>query len=221
MGCEGIQESLQHNTERCDKLSVSQNHEDFPPPSPGHSALSQPGLQGNPTEPDNVSGPIFQPSHNQRDSGIFRRRAQGRTQPCRCLFLLNVIFCCHFQVDELRSILSTLNSHQTSICKGIPEEKLITWANRKNISQILIERFSSKVVFRDRNCSYVMLETDQADICRSCAMLLSTSSLDMMEEQELECPFPDCERAFKYQGALDKHIMKHNQVSPVHPAVSL
>ena len=44
-------------------------------------------------------------------------------------------------------------------------------------------------------------------------MLLSTSSLDMMEEQELECPFPDCERAFKYQGALDKHIMKHNQVS--------
>ena len=122
---------------------------------------------------------------------------------------------CDFQVDELRSILSTLNSHQTSICKGIPEEKLITWANRKNISQILIERFSSKVVFRDRNCSYVMLETDQADICRSCAMLLSTSSLDMMEEQELECPFPDCERAFKYQGALDKHIMKHNQVSGV------
>ena len=116
-------------------------------------------------------------------------------------------------MDELRSILSTLNSHQTSICKGIPEEKLITWANRKNISQILIERFSSKVVFRDRNCSYVMLETDQADICRSCAMLLSTSSLDMMEEQELECPFPDCDRAFKYQGALDKHIMKHNQVS--------
>ena len=110
-------------------------------------------------------------------------------------------------------MLSTINSHQTSICKGIPEEKLITWANRKNISQILIERFSSKVVFRDRNCSYVMLETDQADICRSCAMLLSTSSMDMMEEQELECPFPDCERAFKYQGALDKHIMKHNQVS--------
>ena len=109
-------------------------------------------------------------------------------------------------------MLSTLNSHQTSICKGIPEEKLITWANRKNISQILIERFSSKVVFRDRNCSYVMLETDQADICRSCAMLLSTSSMDMMEEQELECPFPDCDRAFKYQGALDKHIMKHNQV---------
>ena len=57
-----------------------------------------------------------------------------------------------------------------------------------------------------------MLETDQADICRSCAMLLSTSSMDMMEEQELECPFPECDRAFKYQGALDKHILRHNQV---------
>ena len=78
-----------------------------------------------------------------------------------------------------------MNAHQTSICKGIPEEKLITWANRKNISQILIERFASKIVFRDRSCSYVMLETDQADICRSCAMLLSTSSMDMMEEQAI------------------------------------
>ena len=115
-------------------------------------------------------------------------------------------------MEELKSILNTLNAHQTSICKGIPEEKLITWANRKNISQILIERFSSKIVFRDRNCSYVMLETDQADICRACAMLLSTSSMDMMEEQELECPFPECDRAFKYQGALDKHIIRHNQV---------
>jgi len=113
--------------------------------------------------------------------------------------------------EELKSILTTLNSHQTSICKGIPEEKLITWANRKNISQILIERFSNKVVFRDRGCSYVMLETDQADICRSCAMLLSTSSMDLMDEQELECPFPECDRFFKYQGALDKHILKHNQ----------
>jgi len=113
--------------------------------------------------------------------------------------------------EELKNMLTTLNSHQTSICKGIPEEKLITWANRKNISQILIERFSSKVVFRDRGCSYVMLETDQADICRSCAMLLSTSSMDLMDEQELECPFPECDRSFKYQGALDKHILKHEQ----------
>ena len=120
-------------------------------------------------------------------------------------------------MDELKSILNTLNAHQTSICKGIPEEKLITWANRKNISQILIERFSSKVVFRDRHCSYVMLETDQADICRSCAMLLSTSSMDMMEEQELECPYENCERAFKYQGALDKHINKHKQVTDLVP----
>merc|ERR1712098_766211 len=29
--------------------------------------------------------------------------------------------------------------------------------------------------------------------------------------QELECPYPGCDRAFKYQGALDKHIIKHNQ----------
>ena len=116
-------------------------------------------------------------------------------------------------MEELRSILNTLNAHQTSICKGIPEEKLITWANRKNISQILIERFSSKIVFRDRNCSYVMLETDQADICRSCAMLLSTSSMDMMEDQELECPFPECDRAFAQKSNLTTHLRA------MHPAV--
>jgi len=115
------------------------------------------------------------------------------------------------KLEELKNILDTMNGHQTSICKGIPEEKLITWANRKNISQILIERFASKIVFRDRNCNIVMMDTDQADICRSCAMLLSTSSMDLMEEQELECPYPGCDRAFKYQGALDKHIIKHNQ----------
>ena len=47
--------------------------------------------------------------------------------------------------DDLRSILSVLDTRQTSICRGIPEEKLICWVNRKNISQIFIERFMSKV----------------------------------------------------------------------------
>ena len=68
-----------------------------------------------------------------------------------------------------------------------------------------------------RNYSYVygMLEMDQMDICRSYVMLplLSTSSMDMMEEQELECPFPECDRALKYEGALDKHILRHNKVN--------
>ena len=111
--------------------------------------------------------------------------------------------------SELKSLLVTMNSHTTSICKGIPEEKLLTWANRKNLNQILIERFSNKVVFRDRSCRYVMLETDHADICRNCAMLLSTSSMDLIGDQELSCLVPDCGRTFKYQGALDKHIQKH------------
>ena len=70
-----------------------------------------------------------------------------------------------FQLEELKNILDTMNGHQTSICKGIPEEKLITWANRKNISQILIERFASKIVFRDRNCNIVMMDTDQVWQC--------------------------------------------------------
>ena len=39
------------------------------------------------------------------------------------------------------------------------------------------------------------------------------SSMDLMDEQELECPFPECDRSFKYQGALDKHILKHEQVN--------
>ena len=111
--------------------------------------------------------------------------------------------------SELKSLLATMNSHTTSICRGIPEEKLLTWANRRNLNQILIERFSNKVVFRDRACRYVMLETDQADICRNCAMLLSTSSMDLIGDQELSCLVPDCSRTFKYQGALDKHIQKH------------
>merc|ERR1712192_72473 len=111
--------------------------------------------------------------------------------------------------SELKSLLATMNSHTTSICRGIPEEKLLTWANRGNLNQILIERFSNKVVFRDRACRYVMLETDQADICRNCAMLLSTSSMDLIGDQELSCPVPACGRTFKYQGALDKHIQKH------------
>jgi len=37
----------------------------------------------------------------------------------------------------------------------------VTWACRKNLSHILIERFLSRVVYRERNCSYVILETDQ------------------------------------------------------------
>ena len=111
--------------------------------------------------------------------------------------------------SELKSLLATMNSHATSICRGIPEEKLLTWANRSNLNQILIERFSNKVVFRDRACRYVMLETDHADICRNCAMLLSTSSMDLIGDQELSCLAPGCGRTFKYQGALDKHIQKH------------
>lgn len=58
-----------------------------------------------------------------------------------------------------------------------------------------------------------MVETDQADICRACALLLSTSALDLMDtEQELDCPLPACDRTFRYQGALDKHIARHGQV---------
>jgi hypothetical protein len=70
------------------------------------------------------------------------------------------------EYEDLKLLLGKLNSHQTSICKGIPEEKLVTWAIRKNLSQILIERFLTRVVFRERSCSYVMFESDQADICR-------------------------------------------------------
>jgi len=115
------------------------------------------------------------------------------------------------EYEDLKCLLTVINGNQTSICKGIPEEKLVTWASRKNLSSILIERFLNKVVFRERSCSYVILETDQADICRSCALLLSSSSMDLHGDNELECPEPDCERSFKYQGALEKHIQKHNE----------
>ena len=121
------------------------------------------------------------------------------------------------QSKELRQLLATMDTHTTSICRGIPEEKLLTWVNRKNLSQVLIERFSSKVVFRERSCSYVMVETDHADICRSCAMLLSTSSMDLMGDLQLPCPVPDCSRTFKYQGALDKHVLRHEQEDTLDP----
>jgi len=121
--------------------------------------------------------------------------------------------------DDLKSLLTIMNTHTTSICKGIPEEKLLTWANRKNLNQIFIERFANKVVFRERSCSYVMLDTDQADICRSCAMLLSTSSMDLLGDQELGCPVPNCGRTFKYQGALDKHVVKHELEGFLQPPV--
>ena len=42
-------------------------------------------------------------------------------------------------------------------------------------------------------------------------MLLSTSSMDLQEQQELECPHPACGRSFRYQGALDKHVARHEQ----------
>jgi len=115
------------------------------------------------------------------------------------------------EYEDLKSLLTQINNHQTSICKGIPEEKLVTWASRKNLSHILIERFQTKVVFRERTCSYVILETDQADICRSCALLLSSSAMDLHGDEEIECPEPDCDRTFKYQGALEKHILKHSE----------
>jgi len=113
------------------------------------------------------------------------------------------------EYEDLKLILSKINNHQTSICKGIPEEKFVTWAVRKNLSQILIERFLTKVVFRERSCSYVMFESDQADICKSCAALLQSSSLDLHADNDLECPDPECVRTFKYQGSLDKHLQKH------------
>jgi len=116
------------------------------------------------------------------------------------------------EYEELKEILSSLNTQQTSICHGIPEEKLICWANRKNIGQIYIENFIKKVVFRERNCSIVMLDTDDEVVCRNCTMLLSTSSMASMGDQEYECPEEECGRTFKYQGALDKHILKHNGV---------
>merc|ERR1719509_156380 len=43
-------------------------------------------------------------------------------------------------------------------------------------------------------------------------MLLSTSSMDIKADQGYECPEEECDRSFKYQGALDKHILKHNGV---------
>ena len=37
---------------------------------------------------------------------------------------------------------------------------------------------------------------------RSCALLLSSSSMDLNSDQELECPDPDCTRTFRYQVGI-------------------
>lgn len=110
---------------------------------------------------------------------------------------------------NLKSILTTLNIQQTSICKGIPEEKLVNWATGKNVGQILIEKFLTKIVFRSRSCSYVMLESDAADICRGCAALLSAGTMALAREDSYQCSHPDCDRVFKYRAALDKHVLNH------------
>merc|ERR1712025_10250 len=122
------------------------------------------------------------------------------------------------KLQDLKSLLSNMNVRAPSLCSGIPEEKLMTWVNRKNLSSCLIEKnFTSKIVFRSRLCSYVMPETSAANICRACSLLLSTAS---MPDQDLElssgteatirCPVSHCARAFKYQGAMDKHVARHH-----------
>ena len=58
-------------------------------------------------------------------------------------------------------MLTTLNCQQSSVCRGIPEEKLLTWASRSNIQHILLERFSSKVL---HTLLYSYLKTSSVSI---------------------------------------------------------
>jgi len=114
------------------------------------------------------------------------------------------------EYKELKEVLVKINVQKSSICRGIPEDKLVRWANGEALSTVLLEWFQTKVVFRSRKCQYVMLESDSADICKDCLSLLNNCTANQ-GKAEYDCPFEYCMRQFKYKASLDKHVATHEE----------
>jgi len=72
---------------------------------------------------------------------------------------------------KMMEVLKLMESHQTSVCVGIPEEVVSARSVAENLGRVLVEKFLSSVVVRARDCQTVVLEQDGMIICNNCQKL--------------------------------------------------
>jgi len=68
-------------------------------------------------------------------------------------------------------MLKMMESQQTSVCAGIPEENVSARSVAENLGIVLVEKFLTSVVVRARDCQTVILEQDGMSICHNCQKL--------------------------------------------------
>jgi len=68
-------------------------------------------------------------------------------------------------------MLKMMESQQTSVCAGIPEENVSARSVAENLGIVLVEKFLNSVVVRARDCQTVILEQDGVFICNNCQKL--------------------------------------------------
>jgi len=74
-----------------------------------------------------------------------------------------------------------MDSQQTSVCAGIPEEVVSARSVAEYLGRVLVEKFLSSVVVRARDCQTVILEQDGVIICNNCQKLK-----DLMDNQDVD-----------------------------------
>jgi len=72
---------------------------------------------------------------------------------------------------KMKELLRMMNSQQTSVCAGIPEEFVSPKTVAEYLGIVLVERFLSSVVVRARDCQTVILEKDGVITCTACQEL--------------------------------------------------
>jgi len=92
---------------------------------------------------------------------------------------------------KVKELLKMMNSQQTSVCVGIPEEVISARSVAEYLGIVLVEKFLSSVVVRARDCQTVILEQDGVVTCSNCQELKEKLDRRCVSEVEDSKPYSD------------------------------
>ena len=116
---------------------------------------------------------------------------------------------------KMMEVLKLLESRQTSVCVGIPEEVVSARSVAENLGRVLVEKFRSSVVVRARDCQTVILEQDDMIICNNCQKLKNMIITEDTNSEEIIKQYVETEPDVKLEPEVEMNSKETEILSDV------